>query len=252
MNQFGFLFLIVIGYMMIWFGMSVVQKRNDVADVAWGVGFIIVAWASFSIGEGTIKAIIVNIMVTIWGGRLARHIYFRNKNKPEDYRYLEWRKTWKNFYLRSFLQVFLLQGILLYIISLPVILINLSQNQWRTIDFVGIILWMIGFWFESTADSQLRKFIANKKNKGKIMNVGLWKYSRHPNYFGEVTMWWGIWLMSLSYGGFWTIVGPGMITYLIVFVSGVPLLEKKFAGRKDWEIYKSKTSVLVPWWSIIK
>lgn len=249
MNLFGIIFLIVVGYMTLWFGMSIIQKRNDVADVAWGIGFIIVAWAAYSLGDGTNKAVVVNVMVTLWGGRLASHIYRRNKNKPEDYRYLEWRKTWKNFYLRSFLQVFLLQGVLMYIISLPVILINLEANRFLLLDFIGIAIWIVGFWFESTADKQLREFVTNKKNKGKIMDKGLWKYSRHPNYFGEVTMWWGIWVMSISNGGLWTIIGPMMITFLIVYVSGVPLLEKKFEGRKDWEIYKKKTSKLIPWWN---
>lgn len=249
MSPYIVLYLIVVVYMTVWFGIAIVNKRNDVADIAWGVGFIVLAWMAFSLGNGSTKAILVNFLVMVWGGRLAKHIYSRNKDKPEDYRYLEWRNTWKNFYLRSFLQIFMLQGLLMYIISLPVIFINLETEVWGLVDIVGIAIWVIGFWFESTADKQLREFVQDSRNKGKLMDQGLWKYSRHPNYFGEVTMWWGIWLVSISSTGWWTFVGPGLITFLIIFVSGVPLLEKKFEGRKDWEIYKKKTSVFIPWWS---
>ena len=248
MNFYLELSVSLLGYMIFWFIISVIKKRNDVADIAWGLGFILMAWLSFYLSGFSYKALLVNILVTVWGARLAWHIYNRNKNKPEDARYMEWRKTWKNFYLRSFLQIFLLQGTLLFLISLPVIFINHSvMTGFDAFEIVGIVVWVIGFYFESTGDRQLREFISDPANKGKLMDKGLWRYSRHPNYFGEVTQWWGIFLIALSIpGSIFTVIGPLTITTLILFVSGVPLLEKKYAGRPDFEEYKKRTSVFIP------
>lgn len=248
MNYYFLLALVLLGYMSFWFIVSIIKKRNDVADIAWGLGFVLLAWLSFFLSGFFIKALLVNGLVTIWGLRLALHIYNRNKNKPEDARYMEWRRTWKNFYVRSFLQVFMLQGIFLYLISLPVMFINHSvSNNFGILDFVGLIIWGIGFYFESTGDKQLKEFVGNPTNKGKLMDKGLWQYSRHPNYFGEVTQWWGIFIVALSIpGSFFTIIGPLTITILILFVSGIPLLEKKYLGRPDFEEYKKKTSVFIP------
>jgi steroid 5-alpha reductase family enzyme len=121
-----------------------------------------------------------------------------------------------------------------------------SKNSLEWFNFIGIIVWLIGFYFEATADKQLKEFIKNPKNKGKIMQSGLWAYSRHPNYFGEVTMWWGIWLLNLN-PNWWTILGPLTITFLILKVSGVPLLEKKYQGNSEFEDYKKRVSVFIPW-----
>jgi steroid 5-alpha reductase family enzyme len=248
MNFYLILALTLFGYMISWFIISVIKKRNDVADIAWGLGFVLMAWTSFYLSGFSFKGLLVNFLVTIWGIRLASHIYRRNKDKPEDARYLEWRKTWKNFYLRSFLQVFMLQGIFLYLISLPVIFINrVVSNGFGIIEIIGFLIWGLGFYFESTGDAELKKFVSNPENKGKIMDRGLWQYSRHPNYFGEVTQWWGIFIIALSISGsFFTIVGPLTITTLILFVSGIPLLEKKYTGRAGWEEHKKKTSIFFP------
>lgn len=248
MNSYLTLALTLLGYMTSWFILSIIKKRNDIADIAWGLGFVLIAWLSFLIFGFSLKAFLVNSLVTIWGLRLATHIYFRNKNKPEDSRYMEWRKTWNNFYIRSYLQVFLLQGLFLFIISLPVMFINQSvSNSLGVFDTIGIIVWGIGFYFESTGDRQLKEFIAIPANKGKLMDTGLWQYSRHPNYFGEVTQWWGIFIIALSIpSSFFTIIGPLTITILILCISGIPLLEKKYAGRPDWEKYKKKTSIFIP------
>lgn len=235
-------------HMTSWFIISLILKRNDVADIAWGLGFINISWTGLFLNGFSQRGLIAAILVTIWGVRLAWHIYLRNKGKPEDYRYQAWRKEWKYFYLRSFLQVYILQGLFMYLIALPVIFIN--QNSFpgiNLLDIVGIVIWILGFYFESTGDSQLKEFISNPANKGKIMDQGLWKYSRHPNYFGEVTQWWGIFVMALSIPfGYFTIIGPLTITSLILFVSGVPLLEKKREGQPLWEEYKRKTSVFIP------
>lgn len=248
MNYYLILALMLLAYMTFWFGISVIKKRNDVADIAWGLGFVLMAWLSFLISGYSFKALLVNGLVTVWGFRLAWHIYNRNKDKPEDSRYLEWRKTWKNLYVRSYLQVFVLQGILLFLISLPVLSVNRSvSNSFGVLEVVGLFVWALGFYFETTGDKQLKDFITNPANKGKLMDQGLWQYSRHPNYFGEVTQWWGIFIIALSIpGSVFTVLGPLTITILILFVSGIPLLEKKYAGRPDWEEYKKRTSIFIP------
>ncbi len=248
MNFYLILASILFVYMFFWFIISIIKKRNDVADIAWGLGFPILAWISFVISGFSLLSILVNILVTIWGVRLAWHIYKRHKGKPEDSRYLAWRKEWKNFYFRSFLQVFMLQGLMLFLISIPVIFINNSKlSSFSILSILGIAVWLVGFYFEVTGDAQLSNFISKPENKGKVMQEGLWKYSRHPNYFGEVTMWWGIFIISLAIpSGLFTIIGPITITILILFVSGVPLLEKKYAGRQDFEKYKKQTSVFLP------
>lgn len=250
MNYYLILGLLLFLYMNFWFVVSLIKKRNDFADVAWGLGFVFLSWASFfMVSRFTAKSILVCFLVTAWGFRLAMHIYQRNKNKQEDYRYKEWREKWgKWFYLRSYLQVFMLQGLFLFLIILPVL--NINKNSGSGLDIfvlVGTITWVIGFLFESIGDYQLSKFIKNSENKGKIMKNGLWKYSRHPNYFGEVIQWWGIWIFGMGISEAWLgIIGPVTITVLILFVSGIPMLEKKYTGNYEFEEYKKITSKFFP------
>lgn len=250
MNYYLTLALTLFGYMSAWFVVSLVKKRNDIADVAWGLGFVLMTWTSFGMSDSFgLRGLIVGILVSIWGFRLAWHIHRRNRGKQEDYRYLAWRKQWgKWFYLRSYFQVYLLQGMLLFLISLPILAINRSNLvSFGWLDVIGIAIWIFGFYFETVGDEQLAQFIGNPKNKGKIMKSGLWKYTRHPNYFGEVTLWWGIFIISLGSAPFInTMVGPLTITILILFVSGIPMLEKKYTGNPEFEDYKKRTSVFFP------
>ncbi len=242
--------LILLVYMTTWFVVSIILHRNDVADTAWGLGFVFLAWVTlFRSANFHFLSLLVVSLVTIWGSRLSYHVTRRNWGRPEDFRYQTWRKEWEKwFYPRSYLQVFLLQGIFLYIIFLPVLFIILRATGPLTLPAgIGSLIWLLGFYFESTGDRQLKMHLSNSANKGKLMTTGLWRYTRHPNYFGEVTQWWGIFLIALSlpHAGF-TIISPILITFLILFVSGVPLLEKKYAGRPDWEEYKRKTSIFIP------
>ena len=250
MDYFLTLGLLLFFYMSAWFVLSLIKKRNDVADTAWGLGFVLLAWASFYLGQAQdISGLLVGILVTIWGVRLAWHIHKRNKGKAEDYRYAKWREDWgKWFYLRSYLQVYLLQGALLFVIVLPVLFINKSAGQFLgVLDFLGLAVWIVGFVFESVGDAQLARFIKDPANKGKLMQGGLWRYTRHPNYFGEVTMWWGIWLLALSTPyGFFSIIGPITITFLILKVSGIPMLEKKMEENPEFAEYKRRVSVFIP------
>lgn len=241
--------LILFGYMSFWFLISLIKKRNDVADVAWGLGFVLLSWTAFFISDNFgSREILVNILVSVWGLRLAWHIYSRNKGKTEDYRYLAWRQEWgKWFYLRSYFQVYLLQGVLMFLIVSPVLLINKMGGDLQGLDFVGVLVWLKGFYFEVVGDAELARFIKDPANKGHLMQSGLWAYTRHPNYFGEVTQWWGIWLMACSVPqGFLTIIGPLTITFLILKVSGVPMLEKKMAENLEFAEYKRRTSVFFP------
>lgn len=250
MNYFLLLGLVLFVYMSFWFLISLIQKRNDVADVAWGLGFVLIAWTAFFVADATsVRVLLVNVLVSIWGLRLAWHIHARNKGKTEDYRYQAWRQEWgKYFFVRSYFQIYFLQGALLFIIALPVIIINVSAGESLGLfDIVGISIWLIGFFFEVVGDAQLASFIRIPQNKGKLFKGGLWRYTRHPNYFGEVTQWWGVWLLALCIPSGWlTIVGPLTITFLILKVSGVPLLEKKMENNPDFIEYKKRTSVFIP------
>ena len=240
----------VLLYMTTWFFISVLLKRNDIADVAWGIGFVFAAFVSLAAaGEFAPRALLVSLLVLMWGCRLALHIHSRNSGKGEDKRYRQWREEWgQYFYLRSFLQVYMLQGMLLVMVAVPVIAINaapVSPLGW--LDMLGTSVWLGGICCEAVADRQLLCFMRNPANKGVLMTSGLWRYSRHPNYFGEVTLWWGVYLIALSIPNGWmTIIGPVTITFLILKVSGIPMLEKHYEGRADFEEYKARTSVFFP------
>ncbi len=240
----------IMGYMLSWFIAAQIRGRNDIADVAWGLGFILVAVVSlFSGNVYSPRSFIVSGLVLAWGLRLALHIHSRNRGRGEDPRYRKWREEWgKWFVLRSFLQVFMLQGLLLLLVAIPVIFVNQAQAApLGRLDLLGLAIWLYGFGFEAIGDWQLLMFIRNPDNKGKLMTSGLWRYTRHPNYFGEVTLWWGIWLMTLGLPGGWlTVIGPLTITFLILKVSGIPMLEKNYEKRADFQEYKRRTSAFFP------
>ncbi|KMT63130.1 DUF1295 domain-containing protein [Paenilisteria newyorkensis] len=226
-------------------------KNNSIVDLAWGPGFVIVAlYTYFFGGEMTTQGLMVTIFVFIWGMRLFLHLANRNIGKPEDYRYVNMRKRWgTNFAkLKAYLNVFILQGVLLYIISLPILLVNTTPaNELAWWNYAGIAIWIIGFFFEVVGDEQMRRFKKNPANKGKLIMTGLWKYTRHPNYFGEALSWWGIFLVSIiGATSLWGIIGPIIITLLLLFVSGVPLLEKKYKDRPDFQAYAKRTSKFIP------
>lgn len=250
MSDLFALLVLLFVYMTFWFLASVMKKRNDVADVAWGLGFVLMAWTSFFLfGASGARGIFVCILVSIWGLRLAWHIHRRNRGKAEDYRYLAWRKEWGSwFYVRSYFQVYLLQGFLLFLIVLPVLIINKSlASSLGFFDLLGVMIWLFGMYFEAVGDAQLARFIQNPANKGRLMQSGLWAYTRHPNYFGEVTQWWGIWIIALTVPYGWLgVIGPMIITFLILKVSGVPMLEKKMESHPEFADYKKHVSAFIP------
>ena len=241
--------IIIFIYATVWFAVAVYKKRNDVADIAWGLGYILICGFLFYTYPASKVSMLLYTLVTLWGLRLSIHIYTRNKNKTEDFRYKAWREEWgKYFYLRSYLQVFLLQGFFLLIIISPVIHAAVELPvKWNAFTWIGLSCWIIGFYFQAVADWQLAVFKSNQKNKGLIIQTGLWKYSRHPNYFGEIMMWWGIFIITIPFeNSFYFIIGPLTITLLLVFISGIPMLEKKYKGNAAFEDYKKRTGVLIP------
>ena len=235
--------------MTVWFSVAVALKRNDVADLAWGLGFITISLFLVLANPNNPVLKMVSVLIFFWGSRLALHIFARIINSEEDPRYQAWRNEWgNNFYLRSFLQVFMLQGLFMYFISLTLITATQSTIVSLTPQIIaGIVVWYFGFVFEYVGDQQLKDFLNMPQNRGRLMTEGLWRYTRHPNYFGEVTQWWGIFILAFSFTTWYSILSPLTITFLILFVSGVPLLEKRYANRPEWQEYKNRTSVFIPW-----
>lgn len=233
------------------FVLATLKRDSSIVDIAWGIGFILVALLTFFLEAGfSWRQILVTGLVCIWGIRLAAHIYLRNKGRGEDFRYAQWRRDWgKRFVIRSYFQIFLLQGVLLLVISYPVILVNKSGTAAMTAwDVAGTGIWLLGFFFEAVGDWQLWRFKKDPRNRGKIMTTGLWRLTRHPNYFGEATLWWGIFLIALSaWNGWMAVISPVLITFLLLRVSGVTMLEKKYAGNQAFSEYARKTSPFFPW-----
>ena len=239
------------------FAVACIKKDNSIIDIAYGPIFIVTALILGGLASFTSPlaphAVAMIFLICIWGARLGLRIYSKNRNKGEDFRYATWRKEWLThgvfyFYVRSYLQIFILQGLVISIVLLPVIFTVQNQGPLIMLSFIGIFIWVVGFLFESIGDSQLDAFIKDKNpKKDTIMKTGLWRYTRHPNYFGESSQWWGIAFIAFSAtGNALVFLSPFLITYLLLYVSGIPMLEKKWAGILEWEIYKGKTSPFLP------
>ena len=258
----GYSALFLCGYILIAFIVGTIKRNNGIMDIFYGPGFFVVALTSmvfYFILNNTInlRQIIITILVLIWSLRLATYVFIRNRGKPEDYRYKAMRDRWgTNIILKSLLRIYIFQGIVIFIVSVTVWFTNSSANPPldNLLDFygitlwLGVIIWLIGFLFETFGDYQLYKFKQDPNNKGKVLDQGLWKYTQHPNYFGEVTQWWGIYLMALAVPFGWiSIFGPIFITYMIIKVSGIKLLDKHYEGDDEYNNYKRRTSLFFPW-----
>ncbi len=243
--------VIVFIYFFLFFLLAQFIRNNSIVDMGWGAGFVLVVLATLIIqGAYMERNLLLFLLITIWGGRLTYYIVRRNWGKPEDFRYAKWRRKWGRWVVpRAFFQVFMLQGFLMLVIGYPIILVNANpQPGLNLLDYLGLLVWLVGFYFESVGDKQMAEFKKEPANKGRIINVGLWKYSRHPNYFGEATMWWGIFLLSLSVPLGWSaIISPLAITLLLLYVSGVPMLEKKYKDNPEFQEYAKVTSKFFPW-----
>jgi steroid 5-alpha reductase family enzyme len=249
---YGTTFLVILGLMILLWLVSLLLKNSSIVDIFWGTGFVISGWVYFALtpdGFPTRKLLLM-ILTTIWGLRLSLYILYRNWGKEEDFRYQVWRKeAGAAWWWRSFFKVFLLQGILMWIISTPLLAAQFRSTPDRltVLDFIGAAVWAIGFFFEVAGDFQLARFKANPANKGKVMDRGVWRFTRHPNYFGDSAQWWGYYLIATSAGGWWTVFSPIIMTLFLLRVSGVALLEKTLETRPGYKEYIESTSAFVPW-----
>lgn len=235
----GWVGVALLCYMTLGFLAAIAKKRADIADIAWGPGFMLVAWTSLILGQASVAGLIVNLLVTVWAIRLAVHLYLRNRKREEDFRYQNLKSKW---------EVFLLQGCILYIVALPIIWIHTHpQDVSMQILYFALLLWLIGFAIEAIADWKLALFKKDPSNKGKLLTAGLWGYVRHPNYLGELIQWWAIWLMAASLPFGWALViSPLLLTFLIVKISGVKPLEEKLQKQPQFKGYLEKTPALIP------
>jgi len=244
--------LLVVAVMSVLWLISLRLRDASIADVFWGAGFAILAIFFTVTTDGLVaRQVLLASLVVVWGTRLAAHIYRRSLGKPEDPRYAAWRVAGgENYWWKSYFKVFLLQGFLMWLIAMPLLVAQASPTPERLtmLDGLGTAVWAIGFLFESIGDAQLTRFKADPANQGKVLQSGLWQYTRHPNYFGDAVVWWGFFLFALAVpGGAWTIFSPLLMTFLLMRVSGVTLLEKGLKQtRPGYADYVARTSAFFP------
>ena len=249
--------LVAVAAMMItgWL-ISLAYRNVTIVDSLWGLGFILVAWLTFFMSDGVwSRKMLIAVLVTLWGLRLSIYLSWRNWGKGEDPRYGSWRKkSGDRFWLVSLFKVFILQALFLWVISLAVQIGQLASIPAKLtwLDGLGIIVWAVGFTFESLGDWQLAKFKSDPASKGRVMDRGLWAYTRHPNYFGEFLIWWGIFLITLSTpNSWWTILSPAIITMVLLKMTGIPLTEQELVkNRPGYSEYVKRTSAFVPWFPV--
>ncbi len=243
---------VVLALVTLLWAVSVAVRDSSIVDVFWGSGFVVIAWVAFALGGGSEdRRLLLAAMVTVWGLRLTAYLARRNLGKGEDYRYAEMRRRHgRRWPLRSLFVVFWLQGALMWVVSLPVqaAMTDPTPSGLGALDWAGVAVWAVGLGFESVGDLQLARFKADPANRGKVMDRGLWRYTRHPNYFGDFCVWWGIWLVALATGSaWWTVVGPALMSVLLIRVSGVALLERSLSKRREgYADYVARTSAFFP------
>lgn len=245
-------FAILMMMIILWI-ISVAIKNVSIVDLFWGVGYVLAASVYFYYSDGNeIRKLTLLTLVAIWGLRLTVYLSFRNIGKGEDYRYQEFRKTYgeHRYWWVSFFQTFLLQGLLMWLISAPLLAAMYygKDHQLNIFDYVAIIIWLVGFIFEAGGDYQLARFKSDTDNKGKVLQTGFWKYTRHPNYFGDSAVWWAFGLFSIAAGSYLAVLGSLLMTGLIIKVSGVALLERSLKDKKpEYKDYIRRTSAFFPW-----
>lgn len=247
-----------LGTMWVWAAMTLLWlislrlRDASIVDTFWGTGFVALSWLYLALSPPPVQARgwLLTTLVTVWGLRLSSYIGWRNLGKPEDYRYRQWRvEHGRSWWWRSYFQVFLLQGTLLCVISAPLAAVHYgAEGRLGAQDWVALGLWAVGFAFEAIGDLQLARFKANPDNKGRVLDQGLWRYTRHPNYFGDALQWWAYYLITAATGGWWTLFSPVLMTVLLVRVSGAALLERTLTEtRLQYRAYVESTSAFFPW-----
>lgn len=249
----GLSLAVALAYMTALWVFSIAIRNASIVDVFWGLGFVVIGLTYFVAADGFVgRKILILSLVAIWGVRLSLYILWRNWGKGEDYRYRKWREeAGARFWWTSLFRVFLLQGSLLWLISAPILAAQFydSPDHLTPVDLLGGLVWGVGFFFEAVGDWQLSRFKADPANSGKVMRSGLWAYTRHPNYFGDATVWWGYYVIALGTGdAYWTFFSPVLMTVLLLRVSGVALLEKAQVETKpEYKDYVESTSAFLPW-----
>lgn len=252
MNLFLLTAFLLLCFMTLVFLLALKLQDNSIVDIAYGLGFVLIGWSGwFAYGSFDPRQLLLLAMISLWGLRLAGHIALRKQNEDgEDPRYRQWRESWgKTFIWRSYLQIYLLQGTVIYLVALPLLLtIRDAGGQLDWLDMLGVLIWLVGFAFEAIGDWQLLQFKRDPGNRGRIMQYGLWQFTRHPNYFGEAILWWGVFLVALGAPlGWLAIISPMLINFLLLKVSGIPMLEERYAGNREFETYKQRTNAFFPW-----
>ena len=240
----------IVAFSLLWL-LSLALRDASVVDVFWGPAFVLVGWTYFAAAEPHTRiGLLVCVLVTVWGLRLAAHIGLRNAGKGEDFRYRQWReKSGRAFWWVSFLKVFMLQALVLWLVSSPPLVAQSGEPEgWKNLVLaVGLLTWVVGFGFEVVADWQLMRFKADSANRGRVLDRGLWSLSRHPNYFGEAVLWWGIGLVAWSVGGALALLGPLFLTFTLLRVSGVALLDRELVDRRPgYDAYIRSTPAFFP------
>jgi steroid 5-alpha reductase family enzyme len=242
--------VVIAATMVILWLVSLVVRDASIVDIFWGAGFVLVAWVSFLLADGTPgRRWLLAILTTVWGLRLAGYLAWRNLGKGEDFRYRAMRaRSGRAFWLISLFQVFLLQGVLMWVVSLPVQAGMVPSSPVGALAWAGTLVWAVGLSFEAIGDLQLARFKSDPSNRGRVMDRGLWRYTRHPNYFGDFCVWWGLYLVALDGGGtWWTVIGPLVMSTLLIRVSGAALLEKSLETRRaGYAEYVQRTSGFFP------
>lgn len=248
--------VLVLGIMILLWLLSLKLRDTSIVDLFWGLGFAVIAVATLwrTGGGASPRAWLLTLLTTLWSLRYSWHLWRRNIGHGEDYRYTAMRKrteeSGRSWSLRSLYVVFLLQGFILWLVSLPVQLGQLYQQPvtlgWTAM--AGLALWITGLLFEAVGDAQLKRFRADPENRGKVLDTGLWRYTRHPNYFGNACLWWGIWLVAAEVdAAAWAFFSPALMTWALVKFSGVPILERHLAEtRPGYGDYMKRTSMFFP------
>lgn len=232
---------------------SVRLRNASIVDIFWGSGFVVGGWLYFALTDASSprKWLVVGL-VTLWGLRLTIHLFVRNHGKGEDYRYREMRERHgSRFWWVSFWTVYVVQGVIMWIVGLPLWVAMRGAEPVRLtwIDGLGLAVFLIGLFFETVGDWQLTRFKSDPSNRGKLLTTGLWRYTRHPNYFGDALIWWGLTLFALATpGSTWVLISPLLMTFLLMRVSGVSLLEQKLRESKPgFGDYVDRTNAFLPW-----
>ena len=241
--------VLVLVLMLVAFGVGVRAGRHDGVDVVWGLGFVLIAAVTSVLADGPVwRRVLVTTLVAVWGLRLAWHIHRRNRDKAEDRRYVRLlARAPGNPNVYALYSVYLLQGAVMWVVSLPVQVAQYGDGTWVVVPF-GVALWLVGFAFEAIGDAQLARFAADSSNRRNVLETGLWRYTRHPYYFGDACVWWGFFVLSChDWIGLVTVVGPAAMTYLLTRGTGKPLLEKSIRARRPgYAEYVERTSGFFP------